>query len=84
MQYQLITTEKSLQKLIHQNTTCLVGLGTALDGTSVIAKGQFGPNSGMEKSFQLPVNCGMTNQDLVCYISGAGTIDVNVTYFISA
>jgi len=63
--------------------TALVGFGTALNGTSIIAKGLFSPNSGIEKSFQLPVNAGMTNQDLVCYISAAGTIDVNVSYFIS-
>jgi hypothetical protein len=64
--------------------TCLVGFGTALNGTSVIAKGQFSAGAGMEKSFPLPVNSGMTNQDLVCYVSTAGTVDVNVSYFISS
>ena len=68
------------------NITCLVGFGTALNGTSVLLKGTFGTNSGVgaEKSFTQPVNAGMTNQDLVAYISGAGTIDVQVSYFISA
>lgn len=68
------------------NITCLVGFGTALTGTSVLLKGTFGTTSavGIEKGFPLPVNAGMTNQDLVAYISGAGTIDVNISYFISA
>lgn len=66
--------------------TCLVGFGTALNGSSVILKGVFGTASGVgqQKSFSLPVNAGMTNQDLVAYISDAGTINVNVSYFISA
>ena len=64
--------------------TALVGFGTALNGTSVLAKGEFGPQGGIQKSYPLPVNCGMTNQDLVCYIGAAGTVDVAVSYFISA
>jgi hypothetical protein len=64
--------------------TCLVGFGTALNGTSVLAKGDFGAQGGIQKSYPKAVNAGMTNQDLVCYIAAAGTIDVNVSYFISA
>lgn len=68
------------------NVTTLVGFGTALSGTSVLWKGTLGTTSsaGVVKIFPHAVNAGMTNQDLVCYVSGAGTIDVNVTYFISA
>lgn len=68
------------------NITTMVGFGTALNGTSVLWKGTLGTTSsaGVVKSFPHAVNAGMTNQDLVCYISGAGTVDVNVTYFISA
>ncbi len=64
--------------------TALVGFGTALNGTSVLAKGDFGAQGGIQKSFPKVVNCGMTNNDLVCYVGAAGTIDVNVSYFISA
>ena len=64
--------------------TALMGFGTSLNGTSVLAKGEFGPQGGIQKSYPLPVNCGMTNQDLVCYIGAAGTVDFNVSYFISA
>ena len=64
--------------------TALVGFGTALNGSSVLVKGDFGPQGGIQKSYSLPVNAGSTNQDLVCYIGAAGTIDVNVSYFISA
>lgn len=64
--------------------TCTVGFGTALNGTSVLAKGAFAANGGIQKSFPLPVNAGMTNQDLVCHIGAAGTVDVSVSYFISA
>ena len=68
------------------NLTCLVGFGTALNGTSVLLKGTYGTTSavGIMKAFPDATNAGMTNQDLVAYISGAGTIDVNVSYFISA
>lgn len=70
----------------NSNIVCLVGFGTALNGTSVLLKGTFGTTSGIgiEKDYPLPVNAGMTNQDLVAYMSGAGTIDVNISYFISA
>ena len=70
----------------NNNITCVVGFGTALNGTSILLKGVFGTTAGVgqQKSFNNPVNAGMTNQDLVAYISGAGTIDVNVSYFISA
>lgn len=64
--------------------TALIGFGTALNGTSVLAKGDFGAQGGIQKSFPLAVNAGMTNQDLVAYIGAAGTIDVCVSYFISA
>lgn len=64
--------------------TAMVGFGTALNGTSSLVKGRFGTTGGIEKPFIDAVNAGMTNQDLVCYIDGAGTIDVNIAYFISA
>lgn len=64
--------------------TSLVGFGTVLNGTSVLVKGNFGPQGGIEKSYSKAVNAGMTNSDLVCYVASAGTIDVSVSYFISA
>jgi len=68
------------------NAICVVGFGTALTGSSVLLRGTFGTTAGVgqQKSYPLPVNCGMTNQDLVVYVSAAATIDVNVSYFISA
>lgn len=66
--------------------SCLLGLGTALSGSSVLFKGVLGTQTvgGIEKSFGKAVNCGMTNQDLVIYVAAAGTVDVSVSYFISA
>lgn len=64
--------------------TCMVGFGTELNGTSVLAKGDFADREGVEKVYSKAVNAGMTNQDLVCYVGGAGTIDVQVSYFMSA
>jgi hypothetical protein len=81
------STWVSSLSIINSGTTSLtsvVGFGTALNGTSIIGKGSFGTQGGIQKEFPLATNAGMTNQDLVCYISAAGTIDVNVTYFISA
>jgi hypothetical protein len=63
--------------------TGLVGFGTELNGTSVLAKGDFGDQGGIQKSFTYPVNAGMTNADLVCYVGAAGTMDFNVSYFIA-
>ena len=64
--------------------TASVGFGTALNGSNIIAKGNFGAQGGIQKSFPLAVNAGSTNADLTCYISAAGTIDVVVSYFLSA
>lgn len=68
------------------NIVCLVGFGTALQGTSVLLRGTYGTSAGVgqQRSFPKAVNSGMTNQDLVAYIGGAGTVDFNVSYFISA
>ena len=58
--------------------------GSAINGSAVIAKGQFGPQSDVQKSFPMPVNAGMTNFDLNAWAEGAGTADFVVSYFISA
>ena len=65
---------------------CVVGFGTALTGTSVLFGGVLGTQVavGIQKGFSRAVNAGMTNQDLVAYIGGAGTVDVSISYFISA
>src|SRR3990167_3362596 len=62
----------------------LLGLGTALNGTSVLFRGILGTQTvgGIQKSWDKPVNAGMTNQDLVVYLGAAGTVDVTVSYFI--
>jgi len=65
-------------------TTYAAGFGTWNQGTSVLVRGQFGPNSGIQKSYPLAVNAGMTNQDLTVWSNAASTVDVSVSYFISA
>ena len=60
-----------------------VMFGSNINGSAVLAKGQFGPQGGIQKSFPLAVNAGMTNTDLNCWVGAAGTIDVVVSYFIS-
>jgi len=61
-----------------------LGFGTALQGTSVYFRGVLGTQTvgGIAKTYDKPVNAGMTNQDLTVYLGAAGTIDVNVSYFI--
>ncbi len=63
-----------------------VQFNTGTTGSNVIARGNFGANGGIQKSFPLAVNGGSTNTDLTVWLSGgtAGTTSVNVTYFISA
>jgi hypothetical protein len=64
--------------------TCVAGFGTWNQGTSVLVRGQFGPNAGIQKSYPLAVNAGMTNQDLTVWSNATANIDVSVSYFISA
>lgn len=62
----------------------LLGFGTVLNGTSVLDRGSYAVSSGVNANLPHPVNAGMTNQDLVCWIGAAGTTQVTVKYFISA
>lgn len=66
--------------------TVILGFGTAQQGTNVLFRGILGTNSavGVQKSFPKAVNAGMTNQDLVLSLTGAGTVDLSISYFISA
>lgn len=68
------------------NVGVIVSFGTAQQGTNVLLRGTFGTAGavGIQKSFPKAVNAGMTNQDLVVSLTAAGTVDVNVSYFISA
>jgi hypothetical protein len=62
-----------------------IGFGTFMSGTSVLVRGKFVPGSGIQKSFPMAVNCGVTNSDLNVFTAdAAGTVDVSVSYFISA
>lgn len=62
-----------------------IGFGTAVDGGSVLEKGVYGTQTGIGITTNYPkaVNGGITNQPLVLYKSGLGTIYANVTYFTS-
>lgn len=81
----LYMNEISISNTRSASLDTMIGLGTALQGTSVFLRDQLGTSIGIgrEKSYTLAPNNGMTNQDLVVWIGGAGTIDVNVSYFIS-
>ena len=66
--------------------TFILGFGTTQQGTNVLMRAPLGTNAaaGIEKSFAKAVNGGMTNQDLVLSATGAGTVDLTISYFISA
>jgi len=66
--------------------TVILGFGTTQQGTNVLLRQTLGTNGavGIEKTFAKAVNAGMTNQDLVLGMTGAGTIDMTISYFISA
>lgn len=75
--------------VINPNTaaaTVILGFGTTQQGTNVLFRGILGTNGavGIEKPFAKAVNAGMTNQDLVFSTTGAGTVDLTISYFISA
>ena len=65
---------------------CVLGFGTAKQGTNIFYRGVLGTQTGVgiEKSFAKPVNAGMTNQDLVMSLGAAGTVDLSLSYLISA
>ena len=65
---------------------CVLGFGTAQQGTNVFVRGVFGTQTspGIEKPYPKMVNAGMTNQDLVFSLGAAGTIDLSFSYLISA
>ena len=68
------------------NVGVIIGFGTAQQGTNVLHRGTFGTSGavGVVVPFPSATNAGMTNQDLVVSLTAAGTVDVNVSYFISA
>lgn len=68
------------------NVGVIIGFGTAQQGTNVLHRGTFGTTGavGVVVPFPKATNNGMTNQDLVVSLTAAGTVDVNVSYFISA
>jgi hypothetical protein len=56
--------------------------GTFQAGTGLIVRGNFPPGGGIQKTFSPAINSG-TNAQLCLFQAGAGTVDVNVTYFIT-
>lgn len=64
----------------------VLGFGTAQQGTNVLFRGILGTQTavGIEKSFAKAVDAGMTNQDLVLSLGAAGTVDLSISYLISA
>lgn len=57
--------------------------GTFQAGTGLLVRGNFPPGGGIQKTFWPPVNSG-TQAQLCLFQAGAGTVDVSVTYFITA
>ncbi len=57
--------------------------GTFHAGTGLLVRGNFPPGGGIQKQFCPPVNSG-TNGQLMLFQAGAGTVDVSVSYFITA
>ena len=57
----------------------MIGYGTALNGTTVVDRGNY--VTGISRSFK-GMNGNITNTDLVCYVGAAGTIAVNISYWI--
>jgi hypothetical protein len=57
--------------------------GTFHAGTGLLVRGNFPAGGGIQKTFWPPVNSG-TQAQLCLFQAGAGTVDVSVTYFITA
>ena len=60
----------------------LISWGTQTGGTAVLVSGLFTPGGGIQKTFNHPVNGGITNTALTWnVISGSGTTYYNVSYW---
>jgi hypothetical protein len=59
---------------------CMIAFGTLTTGAGVLARGQYTPGGGIQKSFPRSVNGNTTNAPLVYWLGGAGTVSFNVTY----
>lgn len=57
--------------------------GTFQAGTGLIVRGNFLAGGGIQKTFSPAINSG-TNAQLCYFQAGAGTVDINVTYFTIA
>ncbi len=57
--------------------------GTFHAGTGLIVRGNFPAGGGIQKNFATPINSG-TNAQLTVFQAGAGTVDVSVTFFVTA
>ncbi len=58
--------------------------GTFQAGTGLLVRGNFPPGGGIQKIFTQPYPNSGTNGQLCLFQAGAGTVDVSVTYFITA
>jgi hypothetical protein len=57
--------------------------GTFHAGTGRLVRGMFPAGGGIQKTFWPPINSG-TNAQLTYFQAGAGTIEVDVTFFVTA
>ncbi len=77
--------EMSLFNIQSGAGTFILGFGTAQQGTNVLLRAPIGTTvaPGIEKTWPQLTNAGMTNQDLVLSATGAGTVDLSISYLIS-
>jgi len=57
--------------------------GTFHAGTGLLVRGNFPAGGGIQKTFMPAINSG-TNAQVTYFQAGAGTVDVNITYFVTA
>lgn len=64
---------------------CAISFGTAgsLTGTTILARGQFTPSTGLTEQLMQPIASG-TGGTLTYWLGGAGTVDFNVKYWSGA
>lgn len=62
----------------------MLGFGTNLEGTTVVDTGVYAGLTNISREFILPVNCGISNTSLLFYIGAAGTVSVDIKYFVDS
>jgi hypothetical protein len=77
----ILINELSIQNHGTSTLEAGIGFGTNQQGTLVAARGLFGGNGGIQKSYPIPLGGSHSNLPLVIWTNGSGTASFTVSYW---